>query len=580
MPSPRALPLLLCSLVACRSGEATVKDGEADSGGAGAGEGSADGGGEGADGADGTDGSDSGADPDGRAWPFSPDELIEVEITLDPADFEALRLESRSIFDVLGGDCLDGPFESPYTEFPGTVWVNGEEHPGVGVRKKGFIGSVDVEKPGLRLDFDAFNDGGRLRGREDITLNNTPQDPTMLRTCLAYQYFAAAGVPGPGCAFAHVVVNGEDLGLYAHVEPVDEALVARVTGAEDAPLFEGTLSDLRPGWTQTYELDSDAADLAQLDAAVAAIDAGDLDALAALIDLDAFVRFWAAEVVLGHWDGYNWNRNNYYLYIDPADGLIRFLPWGTDAVLSTPNPGGGRDWVAVNSALGLVLIKDPTWRAAFEAELDRQLETVWDAAAVAAQADAWADQVAEVYRVPGWASADLTARIRGAAPAITASRAREAGDFPAAPGDSLCIAPLGALSVDFTSSWGSWSSGDWSSAGDCALDMVYDGAPTTLSSGAGVSGEDGDGYADVGCYWALDGAQLLPYFATPLRAFGPGVVNTDNTTHYGILYYAPPGEDWRSVGWLEGELELDAAEAVWGAPVNGRFTGTIWQAPW
>ena len=197
-------------------------------------------------------------EPAGEPWPFSPDELIEVEIVLDPDDWETLRLQSRSIFEVLGGDCLDGPFESPYTEFPGTVWVNGEEHSGVGVRKKGFIGSLDVEKPGLRLDFDEYKDGGRLRGREDLTLNNTPQDVTMLRTCLAYQYFAAAGVPASGCAFAHVVVNGEDLGLYANVEPVDETLVARVTGSADAPLFEGTLSDLRPGWTQTFELDSDA----------------------------------------------------------------------------------------------------------------------------------------------------------------------------------------------------------------------------------------------------------------------------------------------------------------------------------
>lgn len=573
MVPPRSLPLLLCSLVACRSGAATVKDGEADSGGADAGEGS-----DGA--ADGADGADDGGDPDGRAWPFSADELIEVEISLDPADFEALRMEGRSIFEVLGGDCLDGPFESPYTEFPGTVWVNGEEHPGVGVRKKGFIGSVDVEKPGLRLDFDAFNDGGRLRGREDITLNNTPQDATMLRTCLAYQYFAAAGVPASGCAFAHVVVNGEDLGLYAHVEPVDEALLERVTGSEDAPLFEGTLSDLRPGWTNTYELDSEAADLSQLDAAVAALDAGDLDALAGIIDMDAFVRFWAAEVVLGHWDGYNWNRNNYYLYIDPADGLLRFLPWGTDAVLSSPNPGGGRDWIAVNGALGLALAKDPSWRAAYEAELDRQLATVWDAAAVAAQADAWADQVAEVYRAPGWARADLDERIRGAAPTIAASRAREAGDYPAEAPGSLCIAPIGELSVEFTSTWGSWTDADWTRTGDCSLEMVYDGAPTTLSAGSGVSGDDGDPYADLGCYWLLDGAQLLPYFATPLRSFGPGTVRTDNTTHYGMLYYAAPGGGWTSAGWLEGELVLDAAEARRGAPVNGRFTGTIWQAPW
>lgn len=567
--------LLLSVLAGCRGGAGGPIGDKAGSADSGAGDGPADGGGGGDGGATGgEDGEGLGAE-----WPFSAAELLEVAVELDPADFEALRLEGRSIFEVLGGDCLDGPFESPYTEFPATVWVNGEEHTGVGVRKKGFIGSVDVEKPGLRLDFDAYNPGGRLRGREDITLNNTPQDPTMLRTCLAYQHFAAAGVPAPGCAFAHVVVNGEDLGLYAHVETIDEQLLERLTGAEDVALFEGTLSDLRPGWTETFDLDSDSADLALLAPAVAALEAGDLEALSAHLDLEAYYRFAAAEVILGHWDGYGWNRNNFYLYVDPADGRLRFLPWGPDAALSTPNPGGGRDWIAVQGALGLAVAADPAAQAAYGVELDRQLDTVWDSAAVNAQVDAWQDLVAEVYRPPAWALTDLRARIDGAAPTIRRSRAAERGDLPAAPSGPPCISPRGSVEMAFTTTWGSWSTGDWS-RGDCTLDLVYDGVPTALSGGAGVAGEDGGGYADLGCYWAIDGAQLLPYLGLPLRSLAPGSYLTNNTVNYGILYYAAPGADWTSAGWMEGELVLDAAGAAPGAPISARFTGTVWQAPW
>ena len=99
---------------------------------------------------------------------------------------------------------------------------------------------------------------------------------------------------------------------------------------------------------------------------------------------------------------------------------------------------------------------------------------------MAAQAGAWADQVAAVYRVPGWARADLEARIRGAAPAITASRAREAGDFPAPPGDSPCTAPPGALGGHFTSHRGSWNSRGWGRPGALRPDMVRTGRATPL----------------------------------------------------------------------------------------------------
>jgi hypothetical protein len=205
---------------------------------------------------------------------------------------------------------------------------------------------------------------------------------------------------------------------------------------------------------------------------------------------------------------------------------------------------------------------------------------VWDAEAVAAQAEAWVDQLSEVHRFPRWARNDLTERIEQAAPTIAASRARERGDYPDEAGGSLCIEPIGSISVDLRSTWGSWSDSDWTDEGDCTLDLVYDGDPTLLTGGSGVSGDDGDSLADMGCYWSIDGAQLLPYFGTPFRSFGPGVIQTDNTTHYGILYYAPASGDWRSIGWLDGALELDEAEATVGAAVNGHFSGTVWQAAW
>ena len=38
-------------------------------------------------------------------------------------------------------------------------------------------------------------------------------------------------------------------------------------------------------------------------------------AVGELVDLDAFYKFWAMEGLLGFWDGYSANRNNFFVYL-------------------------------------------------------------------------------------------------------------------------------------------------------------------------------------------------------------------------------------------------------------------------
>ena len=94
------------------------------------------------------------------------------------------------------------------------------------------------------------------------------------------------------------------------------------------------MSDFDPGWRGTFEkkTNEDAGDWSDIDAVVAARPG--LVALEEIIDLDRFLSFWATEVLVGHWDGYAGNRNNYHFYREP-DGRFVFIPWGVDAVFET-----------------------------------------------------------------------------------------------------------------------------------------------------------------------------------------------------------------------------------------------------
>ena len=73
-----------------------------------------------------------------------------------------------------------------------------------------------------------------------------------------------------------------------------------------------------------------------------------------VLDMDQFLKLYAMEFFLKHWDGYADNTNNTYLYNDvtavaaPGVGNIKFkmIPWGIDQTLQPDRPFKlGRDGV-------------------------------------------------------------------------------------------------------------------------------------------------------------------------------------------------------------------------------------------
>jgi len=64
----------------------------------------------------------------------------------------------------------------------------------------------------------------------------------------------------------------------------------------------------------------------------------ELEKLDQLVDVESFVKFWAMESLIGFWDGYCSNQNNYYLYRDPANEKFHFIPWGTDSAFTETSP--------------------------------------------------------------------------------------------------------------------------------------------------------------------------------------------------------------------------------------------------
>ncbi|WP_419853685.1 CotH kinase family protein [Candidatus Poriferisodalis sp.] len=554
-----------------------------------------------------------GVETDPRDAYFALDRVLDISIEIDVEDWDTLRHQTRTLGDVFAEIeeyGLSRPFASIYTWFSATVTVDGQTHADVGVRKKGFVGSQSSTKPSLKLRFDKYVDGQSLPGDMNrMTLNNSVQDPSMINTCMSYRMFAAAGSPAPRCNFATVSVNGTDLGLYVHVEEFKAPFLSHHFGNADGNLYEGTVSDFTLEFRGTFEkkTNEDADDWSDIDAVVAALsdpsDAG-LTALESIVDLDRFLSFWAAEVLVGHWDGYAGDRNNYWFYRVPGDRFV-FLPWGTDGTFhlsDDPNPfdniSDPPPSVLALTAIPNRLYNHPDWRAKYVARLKQILDDAWDESELLAAVDAMA-AIVQQHALPAEARAAEadTERVRTfigkRRDEILADLSPEPPEWPEPEVSAPSAAGSGTLEITFETTWGSSSSPNPLGQGT-VHSLLLNGTPESIER-IGVFA----GHANP------EERVLLPSVDVPasiiVAGLGPdGSVNgmslvvdpreiaAGRTLVIGVdaiaggIWSIPPGASSPESfsPFTEGALELSSGGTTAGAVIAGAFSGAYgWSPP-
>ncbi|MDD9946111.1 MAG: CotH kinase family protein [Myxococcales bacterium] len=349
-------------------------------------------------------------------------------LNMDPTHFQELSRSHRfgtgdpfrQLLGIITRDCTTG-FPSAFRWYEAELEVGDQRLPRVGVRKKGFLGSVTghgMLKPSLKLKIDKFIGGRTLGDDERVTLNNSVQDPTGVRTCLAYDLFAKAGYPAPRCNLVSLMVNGEPQGLYVHLEPIKRRFLRRNFASDNGDLYEGTLVDLTPAFlddramtgglgrweAKTADTDRNGGPLRALVRALQAPDEGLVEALEPLLDLDRFIAFWALEWLIGHADGYASNHNNFFIYFDPSDdGRATFLPWGIDDVLGGDNEHDGLPHSYMFAELPRRLSHNPELVRRLERQMGRLLDTIWVEEEILASVDTYAEQVQRAVQDPEYA---------------------------------------------------------------------------------------------------------------------------------------------------------------------------------
>ena len=291
---------------------------------------------------------------------YAIENVLTVNIVMPQADWDALRSEPPA-----GGVCnhnwTGGSrftwHKAASVEISGTRFPARTTFTNVGVKKKSFCGSISSKKPSLHIDFGKFgSDSERaaeaLMGSRYLTLNNSLQDPSFVRQPIGYFLLGMAGVPHARCNFARVSVNGQPIGqgvegvngpgVYVNVEPVMKRYIERnfngnMKGNLYALEHRNDFVSARSPFISTESV-SKFDDKADFIFAADYIAANGLAGANKMLDLDHFIKVYAMEFFLKHWDGYAGRANNTYIYNDveavaaPGVDDVKFkvIPWGID----------------------------------------------------------------------------------------------------------------------------------------------------------------------------------------------------------------------------------------------------------
>jgi len=264
---------------------------------------------------------------------------------------------------VLPADSMRSLHNRPKSYVQGTLQYQKQQLGQVAVKLKGGTDSFEPidGKPSFTLNLDRYRQGQNLFGLDKIHLNNSRQDPSYMRECLASWIFAEAGIPVTRTAFATVSLNGRNLGLYVLKESYDKTFLKRHFAEASGNLYEGEHGTDITGHLarQSGEGPNDQSDLKRLAAACRERDTSlRLQSLERLMDVDSFRTLSAIETLLGHWNGYTYRANNYRLYANPADDRLVFLPAGLET--SFPSEPLNRDNAVVGIvAAALIPLKNP-----------------------------------------------------------------------------------------------------------------------------------------------------------------------------------------------------------------------------
>ena len=353
---------------------------------------------------------------------FNQNEVLRFDIEISSSDWADMQSDLSSIL----GSSVSGPGGGGPGGGPGVggtadvstdpMWVpcsfkfNGTEWYHVGIRYKGNSSLKSAYQSGnnklsFKVDFDQFENDyptikdQRFYGFKQLNLKNNYLDASLIREKVGSDLFQQFGLASSETAFCVVYVdNGSGpqyYGVYTLVEEVDDTVIktqfTQSTGnlykpEETAATFASGSYNSSQMYLKTNEDSADYSDVQALyDAINSSLRTTDVETwktnLESVFNVDAFLKYLAANNTIQNWDTYGRMPHNYYLYNNPDNGLLTWIPWDYNEAFQAGKNGGalsfsmsevGTNWPFIN-----YIIAQPEYEAKYKAYLQQFIDEVF-----------------------------------------------------------------------------------------------------------------------------------------------------------------------------------------------------------
>ncbi|GAA0877189.1 hypothetical protein GCM10009119_01570 [Algoriphagus jejuensis] len=352
------------------------------------------------------------ADPDfGEV--FQDNTVKRIDLVITNARWKSMLSNMTSIYGPFGSRAGGNSFSSEDPSFvPAEVFYQGKEWYRVGIRFKGNSSLASTWATGnmklsFKLDFDEFEDdypqikNQRFYGFKKLSLKNNFNDKSMLREKVAGDTFRNFGLAASHTAFYTVYVDyGEGpkyFGVYTLVEEVDDTLIDTQFTDNDGNLYQpdgngasfaqGTFSE-SVFVKENNEEEADWTDIKNLFTVVHATNRTTDPAawrtdLETVFDTEVFLKYLAVNTVIQNWDTYGRMTHNYFLYNNPENSKLSWIPWDNNESLQTGNQQGAlplnfsglsaSQWPLIG-----YLYADPVYKAKYDSYVDEVIKGVFE----------------------------------------------------------------------------------------------------------------------------------------------------------------------------------------------------------
>ena len=261
---------------------------------------------------------------------YDESELAVIHITVDPEDLEWMydNVESDSIHPATI------QFQNAYLD---------ETIDSIGFRLRGNT-SRNAAKKSFKIDFNHFISGRDFYDVEKLNLNGEHNDPSIIRSKLCWDFYQNIGMASSRASHAVLYINEEYFGLYISIEHIDDRFLSKNFENDNGNLWKciwpadltyrgNDPEDYHPYYSETrpYDLktNEDQYDYSKL-ARLIRIIHNTPDSLDMVLNIKTTLQYFAMNILTGSWDDYRFLRNNFYLYHNPDNDLIHWIPYDYD----------------------------------------------------------------------------------------------------------------------------------------------------------------------------------------------------------------------------------------------------------